>query len=133
MKTQISSLQRGHGREGIIGSSYEQRMAIAKRVFEENPNEIEISYKGDDFTLYFRESGSGKTKWYVGENLPTSIIKKIAPYDTKAINHPELVQYQFRLNYDMTIEIVTMRRTRITRQWKAGQTIEIPESEITIF
>lgn len=132
MKTQISSLQRGHGREGIIGSSYEQRMAIAERVFEENPREIEISYKGDDFTLYFRESGSGKTKWYQGDPLPTGIIEKLAPYDTKAIKHPELVLYWFRLNNDMTVDVVTTRRTRITKQWKAGQTIEIPECEITI-
>jgi hypothetical protein len=32
----------------------------------------------------------------------------------------------------MTVEYITFRRTRTTRQWKQGQTIEIAERDIII-
>lgn len=131
-KTQINMLQRGHGRLGIVGSSYDLRNEIAGRVKWENPETLNIRYKGHDYTLNMRQSLSGKSFWYTSEQLPTDIVREIMPTDTKAIEHPELVAYHMRVNGDMTVEYITFRRTRTTRQWKQGQTIEIAERDITI-
>jgi hypothetical protein len=79
-----------------------------------------------------RQSLIGKSFWYTSEQLPTDIVREIMPTDTKAIEHPELVAYHMRVNDDMTVEYITFRRTRTTRQWKQGQTIEIAERDIII-
>lgn len=131
-KTQINSLQRGHGRLGIAGTNYETRFEISERVHRENPEEINLLYKGNLYTLHIGYSVSGKTFWYTSEQLPTERVREIVPFDRKAIEHPELVSINMRLNMDMTIEFTTSRRTRVTRQWKPGQTIEIAERDITI-
>lgn len=131
-KTQINSLHRGHGRMGIAGSSYELRNEIAQRVKAENPETLRVEYKGRQYDLHCCQSLSGKTFWYISEQLPTDIVREIMPTDTKAIEHPELVAYYMRVNCDMTVEFFTFRRTRITRQWKPGRTIEVAERDITI-
>lgn len=131
-KTQINMLQRGHGRLGIVGSSYDLRNEIAGRVKWENPETLNIRYKDHDYTLNMGQSMSGKSFWYTTEQLSTDIVREIMPTDTKAIEHPELVAYYMRVNGDMTVEYITFRRTRTTRQWKQGQTIEIAERDITI-
>lgn len=131
-KTQINNLQRGHGRLGIIGSSYDLRSEISWRVNHENPEVLNLMYKGNQYSLHISYSCSGKTFWYYTDQLPVERVREIVPFDTKAINNPELVSIRMRLNMDMTIEFVTSRRRSERAQWKPGQTIEIAERDITI-
>lgn len=125
-------LQRGHGRLGIPGSNYELRNEIAWKVKWENPEVLNISYKGHEYSLKYGQSLSGKTFWYTSEALPTDIVREIIPFDTKAIEHPELVEVKFHITGEMKAEFITFRRARVTRQWKQGQTIEVAERDITI-
>lgn len=132
MKTQIKQLQRGHGRQGIAGTSNEQRQQTAAKVREENPDGMTVRVKNQEYQMTLHTSISGKTFWYTSEQLTTEQVRDILPYDTKAIEHPELVSVTFVINGDMTCEYQTSRRVKTTRQWKAGQTIEVAEKDVTI-
>lgn len=131
-KTQINNLQRGHGRLGIVGTNYDIRNEVAWKVKHENPEVLNLSYKGRNYSLKYGQSLSGKTFWYTSEALPTEVVREIIPFDTKAIEHPELVEVKLHVTGEMMVEFITFRRTRTTRQWKQGQTIEIAERDITI-
>ncbi len=132
MKTQINNLQRGHGRQGIAGTSMEQRRQVAAKVREENPDEMTVRVKNHEYSMTLHTSKSGKTFWYTSEPLTTEQVRDILPCDTKAIDHPELVCVKFFINGDMTCEYHTSRRVKDTRQWKPGQTIEVAEKDVTI-
>lgn len=132
MKTQIQHLQRGHGRQGIAGTSNEQRRQVAAKVREENPDGMTVRVKNHEYHMTLHTSISGITFWYISEQLTTEQVRDILPYDTKAIEHPELVSVTFVINGDMTCEYQTARRVKTTRQWKAGQTIEVAEKDVTI-
>ena len=131
-KTQIKELRRGHGRLGIVGSSYDLRMEIAEKVRRENPEGMTVEYKGRRIELKCGKSKSGKSVWYVSDQLSSDIVREICPRDWKGIDHPELVCYQMMINPDMTVEVITNRRCGENCQWKTGQWIEIAESDITI-
>lgn len=132
MKTQINNLQRGHGRQGIAGTSMEQRRQVAAKVREENPDGMTVRVKNQEYRMTLHTSMSGKTFWYTSEQLTTEQVRDILPGDTKAIEHPELVSVTFVINGDMTCEYQTSRRVKTTRQWKQGQTIEVAEKDVTI-
>lgn len=138
MKTQINNLQRGHGRQGIVGSSYEVRNEIAEKVLAENPECIYLHVCDEEkqishyYSLHLNKSQSGKSWSYSSEPLSADEVRDILPFDTKAIEHPELVKVHFFLNQDMTCEYCTFRRTRETQTFKQGQTIEVPEANVTI-
>ena len=136
MKTQINSLQRGHGNQGIIGTSYAVRAEIAAKVKSENPEVLTIRVTNEkyshEYQLRYGQSMSGKSFWYTSEPLTTEQVRDIVPFDTKAIEHPELVTVSFRINGDMTCEYTTSRRVNERRQWKPGQTIEVAEKNVEI-
>ena len=132
MKTQINTLQRGHGNKGIIGTSFEIRREVAQAVKAENPNTMRVVVNGIEMELTYAESTTGKSFWYESKALPVDIVKLIVPGDAKAINHPELVSYHFRINGDMTCEYVCSRRCSEQARWKPGQLIEVAEANVTI-
>lgn len=72
MKTQINNIIRGN--VFTAGTNREVRMAVADKVFSENPKTLTLSYNLDGeemiFTLYHRKSLSGKTQWYFGDVTP---------------------------------------------------------------
>ena len=131
MKTQINTLKRGHGNM-VIGSNHEERLRIGEKVKAENGNTLRILENGIEYTLNYSESTSGKTWWYESDKLPVEIVKTIIPFDSKAINDPANVDVTFRVNMDMTCEFHTHRRRHEGAQWRAGQTIEVEEANVTI-
>lgn len=132
MKTQINNLQRGHGRFGVVGTSYEVRSQIAAQVKSENPEGMTVQVGSHIYHLHYIESQSGKSFCYTTDDLPIDDVRQIVPFDGKAIANPELVRVCFRINQDMTCEYVTSRRVKTTRQWKSGQTIEVAEKNVLI-
>ena len=130
MKTQITSLKRGSRME--VGSSYAERMAIAEKVIAENPYGMTV--KVHDMVLYLHSitNRSGKVLAYESMQLTSEQVAMVLPFDTKAIEHPELVKVCFRISEEMKCEWSTSRRVRITQEWKAGQTIPVCESDVTI-
>ena len=130
MKTQITSLKRGNRME--VGSSYNERMAIAEKVMAENPNGMTVKVHDMVLHLHPVTSHSGNIVAYNSEQLTSEQVAKVLPFDIKAIEHPELVKVCFRLSEEMKCEWTTSRRTRETQEWKAGQTIPVSESDVTI-
>lgn len=131
MKTQINTLKRGHGNK-VIGSNYEERQRIAEMVKAENGSTLNIFHNGIEYTLNYHQSISGKTWWYESDKLPVEIVKTILPSDSKAINDSANVDVTLRVNMDMTCEFRTQRRRHEGAQWRAGQTIEVEEANVTI-
>lgn len=69
MKTQINTLQRGHGNKGIIGTSFEVRREIAQAVRAENPSAMKVVVNGIEMELTYAESTTGKSFWYESKAL----------------------------------------------------------------
>lgn len=70
MKTQINTLV--HGSNTVAGTSSEIRMAIAKKVVEENPETMTISINDVTIELKAEYSVSRKTVNYIGV-IPVSL------------------------------------------------------------
>ena len=130
MKTQIKELHRGSA--DIIGTPHALRNEVARKVNVENPLTMEVKVNENKLNLTCKYSQSGKNFEYISDQLTIEQVKKIIPGDLRAINHPELVFAYFRINGDMTCEYVILRRRTERCVWKHGQTIVIPESDVTI-
>lgn len=132
MKTQISTLQRGNQKLGIVGTSHEVRNAIAEAVVRENPEGMNVRVNGHEYKMNICRSISGKTVSFISDPLTTEQVREILPGDFKAINHPELVHVKFSINSDMTCEYKTNRRVNVNRQFKIGTTYLVNEKDVTI-
>lgn len=130
MKTQIKELHRGSA--DIIGTPHALRNEVARKVNVENPLTMEVKVNENKLNLTCKYSQSGKNFEYISDQLTIEQVKEVIPGDTRAINHPWLVCAYFRINGDMTCEYVLLRRRTDRCVWKQGQTIIIPESDVTI-
>lgn len=131
IKTQINSLQRGHGNIGIIGRNHELRNEIAWKVKWENPETLRVAYKGREYALHYSQSQSGKSFWYTSEELPLEIIREVVPFDGK-LREPENICMYMSIDGNMYAEWIVYHRTTPRAQWKCKFQIEIPERDITI-
>lgn len=129
-KTQISHLRRGHGRLGIVGSSYEERRKTARKVLNENPEVLTILYKGRKYELKYKKDAS--SFYYGTEPLSPEEVREFTPYDKRAIEHPELVHLRLEIDEIMRAYVWTSRRKSTGSVWKPGKTHEIAERDITI-
>jgi hypothetical protein len=129
MKTQITTLHRGS--KLAVGTSYKVRENISKMVNKENPYTMKVKVKDHIYDMTCSYSTTGKSYFYTA-NLSSEQVKDILPNDIKALQHPELVNVEFVMNMDMTCEYQTFRRRTVRSAWKQGQTIIVPESDVTI-
>lgn len=131
-KTQISALQ--YGSQFVGGTNHKERERIGTIVMKENGEKLRVRLDkfDEEVELSLYTTKTGKTKYYGSKQLSTSLVKKICPFDYKAIEHPELVYYTLQIDEKMFVTVVTSRRSRVTRQWKPGRNIPLDEKDVTI-
>lgn len=74
MKTQISNLVRGNGQ--VIGTPTAERIEVAMKVREENPESMIIEFRGQKFVLSAHWSISRKSVSYTTE-IPVELYESI--------------------------------------------------------
>ena len=147
-KTQISSLINGQkvvirdenntkyinvpmttSHNGYAGTNTAIREEIAQKVFNENPELINIDARGKHFTLKKCSTLSGKTSWYEANITADDFLLlsgyKMLPYTTET-------EYTLKIETDMKVCIALVTRRNERAQWRYRTTIYIGEEFITI-
>ena len=130
MKTQINSLVHGttHNTFGQVGTKREIREAITHKVWEENPDGIDIEIRGMQFHLDADWSVSHKTCTYSTDI--TDEQAKAFGIDMSIYDY--LHKACIVINADMTVELQTAARKTENHQWKFRGFTRIAEAEVTI-
>ena len=130
MKTQINSLVHGstHNTFGQVGTKHEIREAITHKVWEENPEGIDIEIRGMRFHLNAHWSCSGKTCLYSVDITD----EQAAVLGVNMGVYKYLHQASLMIQPDMTVEVQTSARKTENHQWKYRGSTRIAEAEVTI-
>lgn len=116
---------------GYAGSSHDERMLIAEKVFSENVEALQIEIRGIRLSLNLHQSLSGATKWYrceVTEEEYLNITGFLMPPFREGMQK----KYGLVVNPDMTVDMIPFRRWNESQEWKPGNTVSIGEEFVTI-
>lgn len=147
MKTQISNLINGTKRiirdenhpkylnakkssshDGYAGTNYQERMSVANKVLEENPDNLIIEIKGKRYTLDKYVSCSDKSVMFVGKITEEDFANITG--SKSLFEHESL--FSIRINNDMTVCIDMFTRKYKNIPFKQRGTVNIDEAFITI-
>ena len=130
VKTQINKLVHGttHNIWGKVGTKSEIREAIIQKVWEENPDGIDIEVRGMQFHLDAHWSVSHKTCIY------STVItdEQALAFGVDMSVYQYLHQASIIIQADMTVELQTSARKTENHQWKFRGSTRIAEAEVTI-
>lgn len=119
MKTQINNIVKGNAL--TAGTKHEVRMAIAEKVFAENPDTLTMSYNLDgeemNFTLNHRQSLSGKTQWYFGDMTVEQACRFVECEGAKKMLMNGKYEANVVIENDMTVVLCIYKR-RGDGSWK---------------
>ena len=148
MKTQINNLINGQknvirdendekyinapmssSHDEYAGTNYDTRREVASKVFEENPECLNVEVRGIKFTMPRYSSLSGKTVWF---SCP--ITSEDYLHITGAKELPYKHETSFTLEINMEMKVIIMKSTRHSEraQWKYRGDICIGEEFVTI-
>ena len=146
MKTQISNLINGTKRiirdenhpkyltakkssshDGYAGTNYQERMSVAYKVVEENPDNLVILIKGKQYTLHTESSCSGTITYVAtitGDDF-ASITGEKPPFELESTFHLEITS-------SMTVNIAMFTRKNKDSNFKQRGIVNIDEAFVTI-
>ncbi len=114
---------------GYAGTNASIREVVAKRVFAENHESINIEAQGKQFTLNKCSSLSGKTSWYETSITADDFLLlsgyKMLPYTAET-------EYTLKIETDMKVCITLVTRRNERAQWRYRSTIYIGEEFVNI-
>lgn len=148
MKTQINNLINGQknvirnendekyinapmssSHDEYAGTNYNTRREVARRVFEENPEYLNVEVRGIKFNMPIGSSLSGKTRWFSCLITPEDYLRI-----TGAKELPYKHETTFVLHIDELMKVRIMKSTRHSEraQWKYRGDICIGEEFVNI-
>lgn len=143
MKTQIANLINGSknvvrtksakyadaklasSHNGFAGTSSEERMEIAEKVFAENGDTMHIVFDGADLQLSRHTSTSGKSVTYTSE-ISEELAAKYVNTDGNCRH------YSLTIEPDCTVRITKMVRKNERCSYKLSQYIYVDEALVSI-
>lgn len=137
MKTQINTLVHGH--LSTTGTNSHDRAAIAAKVIEENPRELNVELSGHKLTLYAHYSLSGKSVTYIGNVTQEEVIIEVSeknhwPFAQNTIEamRQGLAYVNLQIQGNMMADLQIYHRRNDRCLWKHSMTLRVEESTITI-
>lgn len=128
MKTQISEIIKGSSQN--VGTNYNVRQEIIKKVYEENGDLLNISIKGKSFTLKANKSLSGRLISWTTE-IDEETFRSLCGNHFGVVKHLNMFVFGICAETGLTFTTVLHLRNESCK-WKHGCTHYIPNENVTI-